>query len=53
MTARRIFVLVAIVSMLFGVAFAANGQHREVAIPWLLAGLLAAVGVLLTDRRRR
>jgi hypothetical protein len=51
MTARRTFVLVAIVSVPVGVAFAATGQHREVAIPWLLAGL--AAGVLLVDRRGR
>lgn len=50
---RQIFTLVAAVSVIAGVMFAAVGDHREVAIPWLLVGITAAVGVLVSGRGPR
>ena len=53
MSARGIFALIAVVSISTGVTFLALGESRGVAIPWLLVGIMAAVGVVLADRRRR
>jgi hypothetical protein len=53
MTARGIFVLIAVVSVFTGVAFIAVDQQWVVAVLWLLVGVLAAVGAVLADRRQR